>query len=179
MSETREIPLSRGKVAIVDAADFDFLNQWKWSALRTTKAGNEWFYAVRVQVIDSKQRMFLMHRVLTDAPKGMLVDHHDRNTLNNTRKNLRVCTTQENSLNTKGWDAKKRKSRFKGLWWSKPNKVWVAEFRGRNIGSFTNEEEAARAYDRAALDFSPEFSRLNFPKEVRSVESAKGNWPRI
>ena len=169
MSETREIPLSRGKVATVDAADFDFLMQWKWSALRTQKAGKEWFYAVRVEVIDGKQRMFLMHRVLTDAPKGKVVDHRDRDTLNNRRNNLRVCTNQENSLNTAGWDARKRKSRFKGLWWSKSNKKWVAEFRGRNIGSFQNEEDAARAYDRTALSFAPNFAGLNFPEEASLV----------
>lgn len=155
------IPLSRGLFATVDDDDFDWLNQWKWSALRVKRGnGAERFYAVRVETVAGKQKMFLMHREVARAAAGKNVDHEDRNTLNNRRGNLRECTQGQNSLNQTGHRDRKG-SRFKGVYLHKQNRNWCATFRGRHLGSFGDEKDAAAAYNIAALAYDPEFALLN------------------
>ena len=94
-----------------------------------------------------------------------LVDHRDRDTLNNTRSNLRVCTRSQNQQNSVGKPSQRR-SRFKGVSYSKNRKkswratIWV---NGKQIhgGYFATEEEAARSYDRLAREHFGEFARPN------------------
>ena len=93
---------------------------------------------------------------------GTLVDHINRNTLDNRRENLRACTRNESNQNRKGGG---KASPYKGVHRSSVNR-WGAVIRanGRNtwLGTFVNEEDAARAYDRAALEAYGEFAYLNF-----------------
>lgn len=90
-----------------------------------------------------------------------------RNKLDNTRDNLRICTQRENTLNqaTKGGSA----SRFKGVEYSRRRDKCFARIRinGKRtyLGSFDEEVDAARAYDRAAVEHHAEFGYLNFPDE--------------
>ena len=150
-----EIPLSRGLVALIDAADFDLVSGRKWSAHRVTRKGElpRWFAVSREGDLS-----LLMHRLLVGAGPGEIVDHEDGDGLRNLRSNLRVSDKTHNLLN-----AVKRKnslSRFKGV--SAKRKLWEVRFMDKRYGTFTTEEEAAHAYDRAALAFSPEFARTNF-----------------
>jgi hypothetical protein len=112
-------------------------------------------------------KTILMHRQIMQPPKGMLVDHMDRNKANNCRPNLRLCTPQENQRN-------KRKetgsaSQFKGVFHDKRCDRWYAKYRHEGkyhwLGFFDLEVDAARAYDRAAVQWYGEFARLNFPEE--------------
>ena len=65
--EYRFIPLSKGQVAIVDAADFDWLSQWKWCAMWSERTNS--FYAVRsTPRVNGKQKMLRMHREIMKAP---------------------------------------------------------------------------------------------------------------
>src|SRR5688500_5130193 len=88
----RELPLSQGYVAIVNDADFDYLSRWKWSYHPNGAA-------VRTVVHAGKTYMIWMHRVVMGAPDGLVVDHINGNRLDNRRRNLRICTQGENSLN--------------------------------------------------------------------------------
>ncbi len=163
MSETREIPLSRGMVAIVDAADFDWLSQWKWCALHS---GGGRFYAFRVTRQSDPQGKghgVLMHRQIMGEPDALVVDHEDRDTLNCRRGNLRITTQAGNSLNQTG-HRDRAGSRFKGVWLHKKNGNWVASFRGKHLGCFAIEEDAARAYDAAAVAHDPVHAVPNFAK---------------
>ena len=152
------IPLSRGLFATVDDEDFDYLNQWKWSAsLQGRKrCVNPKFRAVRVE----EGRTILMHREIMKARRGKTVDHRDRNPLNNQRANLRVCTQKKNTLN--GGAHIGSGSRFKGVCFHKGGQKWMASFKGQYIGLFVTEIEAARAYDVAAMVHDPEFCLTNF-----------------
>jgi len=85
------IPLSRGLFARVDPEDFEELSRYKWSASQSGKN----FYAVRQE----KGRTILMHRQIMAPPEGMIVDHINRNKLDNSRANLRVCSHRENTRN--------------------------------------------------------------------------------
>jgi hypothetical protein len=153
----RRITLARGGFVLVDAADYEWLNRHKWTARGTGG------YACRQE----KGRMIYMHREIMNAPKGMVVDHIDGNRQNNCRSNLRVCTQRENQHN----QAKQisSASRFKGVFHDKRCGKWYAEARCNGehfrVGPFEDEVEAARAYDRLAVELFGEFAYLNFPED--------------
>ena len=86
--ELRQIPLSQGQFAIVDVADYEWLNQWRWFA----SPGRVTVYAMRHDKIDGKNRVVQMHRAPLSTPRGMWVDHRNGNGLEYYRKNLRLCT---------------------------------------------------------------------------------------
>lgn len=107
-----------------------------------------------------------MHRLLTKAPKGMMVDHRNGNSLDNTRFNIRVCTALQNCVNRAGYGS----SGYKGVRWMERSKKWYAvlKINGKDtyLGGrgFSTREEAARVYDDSARKHHGEFARLNFPE---------------
>jgi len=171
--EIRYIPLTRGKYAIVDAADYEWLSKHKWFANGNEETG---FYAARWL---PNHKMLLMHRAIMDPPEGMIVDHIDRNRLNDCRANLRNCTWKENMRNTPS--SRNATSRFKGVHFVKKIGKWVATIRcdGKTtyLGAFDDEIEAARAYDRKARELFGEFAYLNFPDEISSVGGLPHQFP--
>ena len=157
----RQIPLTRGKVAIVDDEDYGWLMQWKWRLHRDQRGA---CYAVRGAWLNGKKQLIKMHREILNAPADKQVDHIDRDGLHNTRANLRLCNASQNMANR----AKFRygASRFKGVWWCHATGNWRAHvwhYKTIHLGSYKSEEDAARAYDAKARELFGEFARLNFP----------------
>lgn len=89
----KQIPLTQGLYALVDAADYELLAKYSWHA----KPDRNTVYA-RTRIPGGGPRM-LMHRLLTGAQSGQLVDHINGNGLDNRRANLRLCTAAENIRN--------------------------------------------------------------------------------
>ena len=83
----KEIILTQGQVALVDDEDFEYLNQWKWCAIKSRKT----YYTTRTIYIPCKMTV-IMHRIIMNTPLDMTVDHIDHNGLNNQKYNLRICT---------------------------------------------------------------------------------------
>jgi len=154
--DVRLIPLADGLYAYVDAADYEWLRRWNW---HVTSGG----YPAR----SVKGGQIFMHREIMQPPKGRVVDHQDGNKANNCRFNLRVCTRKENQGNMQKQHG--ACSRYKGVSYGKRHARCFAQcdFGGRHrwLGFFDDEAEAARAYDRAAVEECGEFARLNFPRE--------------
>ncbi len=153
----KNIPLTQGQYAIVDDADFDWLNQWRWHFNRTTG------YASRR---DRKgMRTILMHRLIIGAPTGSQTDHVDGDGLNNQRHNLRICTASQNQQNRKPQAGSR--SQYKGV--SFYDDVYVVRIyvneENLYLGRFTDERLAAQVYDFAATKYYGEFAALNFPDE--------------
>lgn len=145
--------------ATVDDEDFDSLSQYKWFAVlrgRTTKI----FYVMRAAGHGQRS----MHRfILKASGDSRVVDHINRDGLDNRKQNLRLCSQRENMRNSK---QRNGSSRFKGVHWisARPN-LWRAEIRSENgsehLGYFTCEGCAAIAYDQAARNLHGEFARIN------------------
>jgi hypothetical protein len=162
----REIPLTQGKRALVDDADYQRLSGTRWYA-KKSKAG---WYAVRWETVGRVRRIVRMHNVVASPPPGMEADHANGDTLDNTRGNLRVCTRSQNLHNT-ARSSRPASSRFRGV--HLDGEVWRARLRTNglrlNLGRFATEVEAAKAYDRAAVEMVGQFARLNFPEAQKAA----------
>jgi hypothetical protein len=162
---TKEIQLTQGMVALVDDDDYEWLNQYNWHCARKTYAGRR----EANKPNGEKGKIVLMHRVIMNPPKDMVVDHINGDTLDNRRSNLRICTKRDNQRNHKRLST--NKSGYTGVHYRKDTEKWVATIGDldsgtyHRIGEFLDPVKAAKAYDKKALELFGEFARLNFPNE--------------
>lgn len=115
------IPLSQGQVALVDDADFEAVNAFKWCAFKRRKG----FHAARkVRRADGSWATQYLHQFL--LPGIPQIDHKDGNGLNNQRQNLRPATAIQNR---QGFRSKSvgATSAYRGVSWYSRDKVWEAQ----------------------------------------------------
>lgn len=152
--------VGRGYVTLFDSADLPLLWPVTWVLNRTGPTGR--YANGRIA-----SRFVFMHRLLMNPSPGQVVDHINGDGLDNRRHNLRLATTSGNLANAGKWGKKAATSKYKGVSFARKNQ-WRVRMgvKGRRIeiGTFATEEEAARAYDVAALQHFGEFARLNFPE---------------
>jgi hypothetical protein len=144
-----------GLFILIDAEDVDRVMEHHWCAA-----------SIHPYPQSSTAPGRQLHRFLLNAPENMAVDHINGNYWDFRKQNLRFATQQQNT-----WNAKKRKncaSKYKGVSIARrPTKTyWVASICvsgvKKNLGYYTDEVEAAKAYDAAAKEHFGEFARLNF-----------------
>ena len=154
----KKIPLRNRKGAIrayalVDDEDYEKLIQFRW-CLSTG-------YAITGRTKTWKGSA-LMHRFILDCPKDQMLDHRNMNRLDNRKKNLRICTRQENGRNCKV--SKSNTSGFKGVCWNSRDNLWVARvgnnYRNVFVGSFKRKEDAIKAHAKKCKELHKEFARL-------------------
>lgn len=142
------IPMPSGELVIVDNDDFNEVKDINWRG-----AGSNGKYA-------DNPSYGRMHRYIMNAPDDMVVDHINGNPLDNRKSNLRICTHHQNLMNRSANNT----SNYKGV---RPSKnSWSSRItyncKEYHLGTFSTEEEAARAYDAKARELFGEFARLNF-----------------
>lgn len=160
----RSIELTQGRTVLVDDADFEYLNQWKWRFVADKRNPQYTGYALRNTMINGKETTVRMHRDITGVSKSHQVDHVNGNGLDNTRANLRICVGSQNQANR--GKQKNCKSGFKGVSWNKSKRKWVSfiQVLGKHIylGGFDCKINAARVYDEKAKEVFGGFARTNF-----------------
>lgn len=116
-------------------------------------------------------KQYRVHRLVFLYHHGYLpkyLDHIDGDPSNNDISNLREATNQENGMNqkkTKSYGGKSTSSKYKGVYWHKRDKKWMVNIqidgKREHFGPFTSEISAAKAYNKAAVETSSKFTRLN------------------
>jgi hypothetical protein len=148
----REIQLTKGYCALVDDEDYEELMKYRWKA---NVRGEHHVYASRSVIVGGRKGKWttiMMHRFVTHADPGLVVDHINGNTLDNRKENLRVCEQRFNAMNRRSHSEKT--SRFKGVFLDKKSGRWIAGIRynraHRHLGYFDREIDAALAYNESA-----------------------------
>ena len=158
----KEIPLTRGMVALVDDDDFERIAKYRWYAHRNSSG----IVYARATIKDSngRNKRIRMHRLVLNecAP---LIDHVNGNGLDNRKQNLRLASNSQNLGNSrKGFG--QGSSKYRGVHWDRMARFWRACISIKNrtkwLGTFPSEIEAATAYDLAAKEHFGDFARLNF-----------------
>jgi hypothetical protein len=160
-----EVPLSKGKMALVDADDWERLSRYKWYAWKNPSSGR--FYAKSTFWIpgEKKSVSIMMHSLIVMGI-GADTDHANTNSLDNRKLNLRPASRSQNNANK----APIGERQFKGIYFWAARQKWVsgitANGKRRTLGYFDTPEDAAKCYDNAAREAFGEFARLNFPQVV-------------
>ena len=151
------IPLTQGKFAQVDDADFEWLSQWKWHFNGRYAARRDYDGVLR----GTKGKMVFMHRQINKTPAGFDTDHRDGNKLNNQRYNFRTVTEHQNGMNISPWHGNK----YKGFYFDKKRNVFQVRikymYKFIYLGHRETELDAALLYNEGALKYHGEFARLN------------------
>lgn len=154
----KEIPLSQGKVALVDDEDYALVAPWKWSYFYHPRCHTGYAYRM-----GSGNKGVFMHRLILGAISGQDVDHRNHDGTDNRRDNLRLCTRSENNANARPRTG--HTSVYKGVSLFRDHVRWRAQAQAYGVnyhlGLFGTEQEAARAYNAFATEHWGIFARLN------------------
>jgi len=153
---TALIPLTKGHFAFIDIEDIAIVNRLSWSVSDRGKLKYARCYL--------NKKIVYLHRYLLDAPKGYDVDHINGDGLDNRRENLRLCTRSQNIANSR--KLARGTSKYKGVCFDKEHRLWMArikkDWKYIYLGRFANEANAAKAYDKKAVEIFGEFANTNF-----------------
>jgi hypothetical protein len=156
----REIPLTRGMVALVDDADYEALSHWSWSIHDNGRQ----MYAKRRSNVAGHDNVVKMHRQLMLPDPGQVVDHINGNGLDNRKANLRIASKSNNGANRSKTIV--NTSGYKGVFWHAQTRKWLVKVKrgGRQhyVGIFSDPIDAALAYDARAIELFGEYARPNF-----------------
>lgn len=154
----KKIKLNNEKFVTVDDDDFESLSKHNW---QFCLSHGEKGYARRKITVNSKRVLIIMHRVITNCPSGMEVDHINGDTLDNRKQNLRICTRQENAQNI--GRHKDSGNLHLGVYWNKLERKWKAgitsDYKHIHLGTFSTMEEAMAARKIAEKKIKGSFRR--------------------
>ena|SRR5258707_1089611 len=152
----RAIPLAgtvaAGRVALIDDEDYDLVSPYKWHLHVVTRGRPCGPYARgSIRLANGIWTNAYMHKLITGWPQ---TDHENHDGLDNQRHNLRPASDSQNHANMRPRPG--GTSRFKGVNWVRHAGRWRASIkvdgRSRHLGYFSDELDAAYAYESAARE---------------------------
>lgn len=152
---------------IIDKEDITKCEEYNWELCKSHRnvEGKNWgtYYYAYSSKTKKHPKQILLHRLVTDCPKGFDVDHIDKNTYNNRKSNLRICTRSENLCNRKMQI--NNSSGVVGVTWSKKDNKWMAYImlhkKFINLGYFTDINKAAKVRKQVEQKYFGEFKPDN------------------
>lgn len=134
--------------AIINAKYYDLVVKWKWRLGDGCVTGSI-----------GKEKSIKLHRLITNAPAGMVVDHINHNVLDNREENLRVCTQTQNSYNTKM--KSNNTSGYIGVTWNEKLNKWQSAItvnrKSIYLGVFKDINDAVTIRRKAEIKYFGEF----------------------
>jgi hypothetical protein len=156
----KELPLTRGRVAIVDDEDYDELSRYKWHL------SGRYVARAKPKGIKDGAHLILLHCAIMGKIAGLEIDHINGDGLDNRRENLRHVTHAQNMRNQK---SRQGSSKYKGVSWTKSRQKWCAQIYRQGklywLGYYQSEKDCALAYNNAAVELFGEYAWLNTLKE--------------
>ncbi len=153
----------KGEEILVDDEDYETLTDLKW-CLDANGYPITYTYVSGINGKKGQNKIYLMHRMIMNTPKGLTTDHINHIKTDNRKINLRICSQSNNARNS----IKQSKiNKYKGVAKCKGQDYFVARINNNNkgifLGNYRSEEDAALAYDRMAEKLFGEFALLNLP----------------
>ena len=142
--------------ALIDLEDYEKVKDYKWGM-------NTYGYVFRSRVDFENREMYLSRFILSPKVKDTIIDYINRNPLDNRKVNLRKATRSQNSINSAL--TKNNSSGFKGVSWHKQHEKWAVSIHKKghseHLGYFRSKINAAKAYNKRAMELFGEFAWLN------------------
>lgn len=135
----------------IDDEDYERVNKYKWH-LKDERYAMGWIKE------PERKKIFLHHFLIGKPPKSYVTDHKNNDTFDNRKSNLHHVTRAQNNQNA---DKRRNGAQYMGINYDKRQKIWTAKCSGCNLGTFKNDEDAARAYDISVLHKYGEFAKTN------------------
>jgi hypothetical protein len=151
------------KIVLIDDEDYERANLYTWHLGYDFKTNN--FYVLSQEKgIIKKQKTIRLHRFIMNCPNNKIIDHINRNGLDNRKQNLRICTASENRMNSIK-PSHGKTSKYKGVgFYPNLNKYSCRiriNYKLKHIGYFETEKEAALKYNEMAIFYHGKFAKLN------------------
>lgn len=164
----KEILLTQGKVALVDDEDYEILSKYNWRYV-VTSPGRQGYARAHIYGDDWKDRTDVyMHRVVVSAEDGQMIDHINRDKLDNRKSNLRIATSSQNNSNVTKLAT--NTSGYKGVTFYKRTGRWMAQImidkKYKCIGYYSSPEDAALAYNEYVHENGDKYIPTNEIKDV-------------
>lgn len=137
---------------LFDKDDYEIVKEHTWFISKCWNKNSNltpiFYPTTSIKIAKGKRKNVMMHRMLTNPPKGKVVDHRDSNSCNNRKENLRVCTQSQNRQNYKGKNPNNTSGHI-GVTWNKREEKWMAHVRVswkfKNLGYYDDIMDAVAA----------------------------------
>lgn len=138
--------------AYIDTKNLNLVKKYSWSLERNNYISHR-----------GRDYYIKLHRLITNCPDNKVVDHIDRNPLNNLESNLRICTIMENTQNKDLYNKNNKTSGIKNIFWDKSCNCWIVNiivnYKSYYIGRFKNLKEAIKKAKIARKKYHPFFNQ--------------------